>query len=125
MRTLRVLPVVFLLAAAAGGGGCGTSDAGFKLIHVDHLVAMLGSNEGAVTLLDAKPWAHPETPRPRRPAPAARRERTRVPGRRVAGQAPPPGPVFRHSRWRSSTRRIFPLTVFGRLSTNSIARGYL
>src|SRR2546428_11843362 len=53
MRTLRVLPVVFLLAAAAGGGGCGTSDAGFKLIHVDHLVAMLGSNEGAVTLLDA------------------------------------------------------------------------
>ena len=53
MRTLRVLPVVFLLAAAVGGGGCGTSDAGFKLIHVDHLVAMLGSNEGAVTLLDA------------------------------------------------------------------------
>ena len=39
--------------------------------------------------------------------------------------APPPGPVFGRSRWRSSTRRIFPLTVFGRLSTNSIARGYL
>ena len=53
MRTLRVLPVVFLLAVAVGGGGCGTSDAGFKLIHVDDLVAMLGSNEGAVTLLDA------------------------------------------------------------------------
>ena len=53
MRTLRVLPVVLLLAAAVGGGGCGTSDAGFKLIHVDDLAAMLGSNEGAVTLLDA------------------------------------------------------------------------
>src|SRR6266581_4205780 len=72
-----------------------------------------------------KPQDQSQTPRPRRSAPAARRERTRVPGRRLAGQAPPPGPVLRHSRWRSSTRRIFPLTVFGRLSTNSIARGYL
>ena len=53
MRGLRILPVVLLLSAALSGGGCGTSDAGFKLIHVDDVVAMLGSNEGAVTLLDA------------------------------------------------------------------------
>ena len=53
MRALRVLPVVLLLAAAAGGAGCGTSDARFKLIHVDDLVALLGAHEGAVTLLDA------------------------------------------------------------------------
>src|SRR5213078_1690754 len=39
--------------------------------------------------------------------------------------APAPGPAFRRSCSRSSTRRIFPLTVFGRLATNSIARGYL
>src|SRR5688572_3907189 len=31
----------------------------------------------------------------------------------------------RRSRSRSSTRRILPDTVFGRLSTNSTARGYL
>jgi hypothetical protein len=53
MNALRILPVVLLLSAAVSSGGCGTSDAGFKLIHVDDLVAMLGSNEGAVTLLDA------------------------------------------------------------------------
>ncbi len=29
------------------------------------------------------------------------------------------------SRWRSSTRRILPLLVFGSESTNSISRGYL
>ena len=52
MRTLRALPVVLLLMAAAGVG-CGESDAGFKLIHVDDLVAMLGSRAEAVTLLDA------------------------------------------------------------------------
>src|SRR5438094_3558606 len=53
MSALRILPVVLLLSAAVSSGGCGTSDPGFKLIHVDDLVAMLGSNEGAVTLLDA------------------------------------------------------------------------
>jgi hypothetical protein len=50
MRTLRVLPLVLLVAAAVG---CGVSDAGLKLIHVDDLVALLRSHEGAVTLLDA------------------------------------------------------------------------
>src|SRR5436189_2482655 len=39
--------------------------------------------------------------------------------------APAPGPALRRSCSRSSTRRIFSLTVLGRPATHSIARGYL
>ncbi len=33
--------------------------------------------------------------------------------------------AFHRQRFRNSTRRSFPVAVFGRLSTNSISRGYL
>ncbi len=50
-----------------------------------------------------------------------------------AGRPLPPGgdpagerlrSPHRLSRWRSSIRRIFPVSVFGRSGTNSISRGY-
>src|SRR5581483_7319478 len=53
---------------------------------------------------------------------AAARAAGRVP---AAGDQAPGARRARRSRSRSSTRRIFPLTVFGSPSTNSIARGYL
>lgn len=50
MTTLRFVPVAFGLAVVVG---CGRGEEGFKLIHVDDVVAMQSSTEGAVTLLDA------------------------------------------------------------------------
>jgi hypothetical protein len=46
-----------------------------------------------------------------------------VAGRRAAIH--PGAPMSRAARWRSSTRRILPLTVLGSASRNSTARGYL
>ena len=51
-------------------------------------------------------------------------------GRRAVNAAPPTAPRTQEpvgrwaSRWRSSIRRILPVSVFGRSVTNSIRRGY-
>jgi len=50
MRAHQRLLLVFCLSTLAG---CGTANEGFKLIHVDDVVGMLGASDGSVTLLDA------------------------------------------------------------------------
>jgi len=52
VRTIRRLPAVVLLLSAVVGCGPGGDD-GFRLIHIADLVAMLGTSERAVTVLDA------------------------------------------------------------------------
>ncbi len=54
MRLLRLLPAVFVLAVFVSGTATAASpDDGFKLIHVNDLVALRAAPSAAVTVLDA------------------------------------------------------------------------
>jgi hypothetical protein len=50
--------------------------------------------------------------------------RTRAAAQAASASAASARSYVSHSRSRSSMRRIFPVSVFGRSSTNSILRGY-
>ena len=53
MSLLRLLPAVFVLAVFASGTATAAPDDGFKLIHVNDLVALRAAPNAAVTVLDA------------------------------------------------------------------------